>query len=167
MRGANGNGRSEVSGGMSHSNKSGNSVKVKYILRYTDRLSVHMKMWGQIILVMTPTCAVIGYLAYSNLLVLSVVVTGYFWMTGKFYLGVAAMLLQRRVPVTLRLERERIDIWMGGDTRIYGWSDVAELQKQRRLSVLWFHDGGVLPVPREVLSQEVLRSYLEPNVSDA
>ncbi len=156
-----------MSDGVCHSNDSGNAVKLKYILRYTDRLRVHMKMWRLIVPVMTPICVVIGWLAYPNLLVLTVVVGGYFWMTGKFYLGVAAMLLQPKVPVTLRLEREGIDIWMGGDTRTYRWSDVAELQEHGGLNVLWFHDGSVVPVPREVVSQEVLRSYLESKASAA
>ena len=155
-----------MSGEIWRPNDSGDSVKLKYALLYTDRLRVHWKLWGQMILVVTPICVVIGWLFYTNFLVLSLVVIGYLWITGKFYLGIATMLFQRKVPVALRLERERIDIWLGGDARTYRWSDVAELQEQGNLSVLWFHDGGVLPVPREVVSQGVLRSYLEPKVSD-
>lgn len=47
------------------------------------------------------------------------------------------------------------------DTKQFTWSDLAEVKSIKRHHVLWFYDGGVVPIPQDLLSEKTLESIRE------
>lgn len=137
---------------------------VEFTVPRAERFAVHLSMWAPHVGVLIVLFGLLGLLADAFLPgAVPVVVIFFLYLTARSVLGALRILIDGPIHVVLSVDEDGLDLLIDGEERHrHDWHDLARLVPTRRSDVLWFHDGGVVPIPHGVLDPdtiEALRSH--------
>lgn len=121
---------------------------------------MHWLMWRLHIGRITAIGAWLAWLASDHPWALAGIAATYVALIRVFLVSGAGILITSTVDVELALDDSVLEVRFGRETRRYAWGDVAALVPFQDFEVLWFNDGGVLPVPVDSLSPGTLAGHV-------